>query len=89
MPYIEPDQRKKLDIWIDCLLRAIDVTKPIDLIAKDFTYVVYRLLRRVFFGRFWIRAIGIGCMVCVILEWYRRDCSRLEDQAIEKNGDIL
>ena len=86
MPYIDKDQRCRLDPHIDSLLdRWYHMTK-LD-VAGEFTYVIYRLLK-LFSGRYWMRALGLGCMLCAMLEMYRRDHAVYEDEKIKENGDV-
>ncbi len=86
MPYIEQEKRKLLD---DCIGSIIFECNRFAGHGRSgmFTYVVYRLLKGIFTGRFVVRALGIGCMVCAMLEWYRRDFSVYEDEKITNNKD--
>lgn len=87
MPYIPQVERKKVDVQIDALvavLNAPDKRKT----AGTFTYVVYKLLGGVFYGRYWLRALGLGCMLSAILEWYRTDFADYEERKREENGDV-
>lgn len=59
-----------------------------DKYAGRFVYVVYRLMLKLFTGRFWTRALGIGCLVCVILELYRKEHAKYENLKIEESGDV-
>lgn len=86
MPYIKPDERLHYDTQIKTIT---DKWPLLDLkdVAGHFTYIVYRLLK-FFSGKFWMRALGIGCLVCAILEIYRKEHAPYEDQKIEENGDV-
>jgi len=86
MPYIEQKDRAQYDPYIDGIKK---IWGNLDLkdIAGHFTYIVYRLLQY-FSGKFWMRALGIGCLVCAILEIYRKEHSVYEDQKIKQNGDV-
>ncbi len=86
MPYITPDQREKYD---GALTEIEDIINHLSIqqVAGEFTYIVYRLLKR-FNVSFFYRALGIGCMVCVILEMYRQEHSRYEDIKKDKNGGV-
>lgn len=86
MPYIKQEDRTKYDGHIDKILYALDHTAS-DEAAGHFTYVVYRLLNR-FNRRFWHRALAIGCLVCAILEIYRKEHSFYEDAKELENGRV-
>jgi hypothetical protein len=86
MPYIQKETRKLYDGAVNEILFVLDHREATDA-AGDFTYIVYRLLKR-FSLKFWMRALGIGCLVCAILEIYRRDHALYEEQKIHENGDI-
>lgn len=87
MPYIKQEDRDLVDIHVDTLLvRLLDVKS--DKRAGLFTYIVYRLLKASFCDKYWQRALGIGCLVCAILEIYRREHSKYEDEKITQNGDV-
>jgi len=87
MLYITSKERKLYDDDINQILTTFDLHQSFITIAGHFTYVVYRLLKW-FNCRFWTRALGIGCLVCAILEIYRRDHAEYEDEKIQENGDI-
>lgn len=87
MPYIEEKLRPIYDVHIDPILKMWKECPNKDAIAGDFTYVVYRLMKY-FNGKFWHRAMAIGCLVCAILEMYRRDHAHYEDVKIMENGDV-
>ncbi len=86
MPYIEKRLRTIYDPDIDNIIEkwwALDTQR----MAGVFTYIVYRLLK-CFSDKFWMRALGIGCLVCAILEIYRRDHAVYENEKRCKNGDV-
>ena len=85
MPYIKEEQRRKYNAHINEILKEFG--KQSDNVAGEFTYVVYRLLKH-FNGAFWLRAMGMGCVICAALEWYRRDSAPYEDEKAEENGDV-
>jgi len=87
MPYIKQEHRKLYDKSIGDILFVMEHTEATEA-AGHFTYIIYRLLKR-FNGKFWMRALGIGCLVCAILEMYRRDQAAYEDGKINSNGDII
>ena len=86
MPYIDCSKRDKLDPTIKELIRRW-VSLGSSEVAGEFTYVVFSLLK-VFSDRFWMRALGIGCLICVILETYRKDHAVYEDEKEEENGPV-
>lgn len=86
MPYIDKSLRAIYDNEINIILQRLSVLNPQDA-AGIFTYVIYRLLKY-FNGKFWMRALGMGCLVCAIFEWYRRDISEYENEKIEQYGDV-
>jgi hypothetical protein len=89
MPYIEKAQRKQYDRPINKILDLLDEAPgmPGAGAAGPFTYVVYRLLK-FWSGKFWMRALGVGCLVCAILEMYRKEHGPYEDEKIKENGDV-
>ena len=86
MPYIDQDKRLVLDARIDDLLDRWYFMTKLD-VAGEFTYVIYRLLK-LFSGRYWMRALGLGCMLCAMLEMYRRDHAVYEDEKEKINGSV-
>lgn len=86
MPYIEKENRKKYDKPVNEILDLLDEVGG-HTAAGPFTYVVYRLLKY-WSGRYWMRALGIGCLVCAILEMYRKEHGPYEDEKIKENGDV-
>ena len=87
MPYIKPELRKMLDKPLHDLWDTLSELSTMDL-AGGFTYVVYSMLKRCFAGKFFLRALGIGCMVCAVLEWYRKSCAPYEDEKERENGSV-
>ena len=87
MPYITQDRRGELDDEIEILQ---DRLESMGSEAGDLNYTLSRLIAR----QFWKRpkyvkiCMGIGTLVCVALEFYRRAGGPYEDKAILKNGDI-
>ncbi len=86
MPYIEPERKEIYDRELNIIKDRLYHTAMFDM-AGDFTYIVFSLLK-LFNRRFWARALGIGCLVCAILEIYRRDHTEYEDDKIRQNGDV-
>lgn len=91
MPYIEQQDRYWLDPLIEPLasnIKAQAVNDP-KKTAGLLNYAVTRLLVLTLpERRYWSLALGIGTLVCAILEFYRRFVAPYEDDAIAKNGDI-
>ena len=86
MPYIEEKTRKKYDDPINLILqhwKVLDCTE----VAVIFTYIVYRLLK-FFSGKFWMRALGVGCVICAVLEIYRKDHAVYEEKKEKENGSV-
>lgn len=58
-------------------------------VAGLLNYAVSRLLVRTLPSkRYWTMALGVGTLVCAILEFYRRYVGPYEDHAIHTNGDL-
>ena len=87
MPYIAPQNRELYNGPISEILFVLSHREMTDA-AGDFTYIVYRLLKR-FKPRFWMRALGIGCLICAILELYRTDHALYEDEKLKEQGDVI
>lgn len=84
MPYINQDQRDRLDYRIDLLAGLITTDGQLN-------YVISRLVARRFGAFGWsydliVRAVGT--LECVKLEFYRRLAAPYEELAISRNGDI-
>lgn len=85
MPYIRKEQRK----LVAPIVREMEVLAP-GLDAGEFTYVTYKMTR-LWLGRkprFLQWATALGCLLCVILEFYRRGVGPYEDKKIGENGDV-
>lgn len=86
MPYITPKEREKYEshiLGIEYILYHQSVTKA----AGEFTYIIYRLLKR-FNVTFFYRVVGMGCMVCAMLEMYRKHHALYEDEKEKENGGV-
>ena len=89
MPYIEDTRRKEIDPLIEKLAANICMNKSHTAFAGELNYVVTRLLLKVLpEKRYWALALGVGTLICAVLEFYRRYISLYEDGALKKNGDI-
>jgi hypothetical protein len=93
MPYVvdSPD-REKLDPALFKLASALNdlgADGDTSAWAGRVNYLVTRLMLRTLPKRkYWVMALGVGTLICVILEFYRRFVARYEDEAIIRNGDI-
>ena len=85
-PYIKGSLRQELDPHIDAI---IDILYPRGPQGKGmFNYIIYRLHKALFPPDYGSIADGIGTIVCSALEIYRRRMIEIEEEAIERNGDI-
>lgn len=95
MPYITRDRRELFEKYvreIPDLLGAGD-GKPLDesLVPGDLNYVIYSIVKRYLDKnghRYRNLNMLVGALECCKEEVYRRLGSKLEDGAIERNGDI-
>lgn len=87
MPYILPEDRKKIDKEIDALIEALGATS-----AGELNYTFTRILNAVYAFKNSPRYANIneavGVLDCVKLELYRRTAAPYEDIKIEENGDV-
>ena len=90
MPYITQDRRKMLDEEIETLQATLEVIGRDANDAGDLNYTLSRLVAHQFKKepKYVRLCMGIGTLVCVALEFYRRMAGPYEDKAILKNGDI-
>ncbi len=78
MPYIKDEERR----WID--------TGTPPKTAGQLTYKFYKTAL-IYLGRDWTfarLAVVIGCLMCTVLELYRRQGAPHEDKKLKKEGDI-
>jgi hypothetical protein len=86
MPYIKQDRRDKMDNLINVIIDEIDRG---DCPEGEVNYVISRIASRVLSGpRYKDISVVVAAFECAKLEFYRRVASKLEDQAIQRNGDI-
>lgn len=86
MPYIKQERRVILDCLINPLIDNIRVSDCPD---GEANYAMSRIASGVLGGpRYADIAKVIGAFECAKLEFYRRVASKLEDRAIQRNGDI-
>jgi len=90
MPYIKQERREIYDQEIDLLVDNVIDSEEDGSISRagDFTYIVYRLAKSLFTGSYFRRALGMGCLLCCILELYRKSHAPYEDEKIKENGDV-
>jgi len=86
MPYIPQEERKGYEKPILQIIQNMP-SQP-GKRAGHFTYVIYRLLKELFLGKFWHRALGIGCMIMAVLEIYRQEHAFYEDGKRCENGEV-
>ena len=89
MPYIKPEDRKKIDIYNDYYTDALSVNS-IDT-AGEIQYAIARIIKS------YIERKGLnyqhcndvmGALAGEQMEFYRRQVSPYEDTKIEINGDV-
>lgn len=91
MPYIDPDQRKRLDENIDGLSIAIkgECNESPQNMAGALNYACTRIALTLYPDkRYWQLALVVGIFVTVVLEYYRRWVAPYEDEKIRANGDV-
>ena len=83
MPYITKNDRLRID-------QDLPIVNVVEWSAGDLTYGLTRLVVAWFHYRksYLNIAIVIGCLVCTILEFYRRVAAPYEDEKIRVNGDV-
>jgi hypothetical protein len=88
MPYIKKHTRIELDIHLRELIEELRVRGWNE---GDVNYALTRIVWEWFFMRKRYATINAirGVLGCVWAEFYRRVGGPYEDEAIEKNGDIL
>lgn len=89
MPYIVPNNRKKIDTEIDLLIEAILEESPPEKLAGVANYTITRVLLGVLDPKNYTQMNEtIGVLECAKLEMYRRLVGPYEDKAIATNGDL-
>jgi hypothetical protein len=97
MPYIKPEQRDRLDPYINALIEAInkessDLVVPVNHLshAGILNYVCTRLALEVIPVRqYWAIALKSGVFRNIADEFYRRYAVPYEEEKISSNGDVL
>jgi hypothetical protein len=87
MPYIKPEDRKKLDPSIDALVEKLAVNHFNE---GEVNYAFSRVLKAAFLKESRYATINkiMGVLECVKSEFYRRHAAPYEDLKIKENGDI-
>ena len=84
MPYIVDEQRSKFDKYLDQLPEFSD--------KGELEYCIFKLMIRYISTRKWRYSILHDCAYAAMHcadEFRRRFLDKREDEAIEKNGDII
>ena len=83
MPYITKNDRLQVD-------QDLPIANVVEWTAGDLTYGLTRLVTAWLYPRksYFNIAVVIGCLVCTILEFYRRVAAPYEDEKIRVNGDV-
>lgn len=93
MPYIEQQQRTRLDIFIAALADEVKRLGSTKDDKTDFSgilnYCITTLILRVIpERRYWAIALVTGVIQNVQQEFYRRYAAEYEDEKINSNGDV-
>jgi hypothetical protein len=97
MPYITPQQREKLDPFIDQLAQAISAESQetgdraafAGLLNYACTRLALSIVRRRFGPmRYWLIALLTGVFKNIADEFYRRVAAPYEDVQMAKSGDV-
>lgn len=96
MPYIDPELRAKFDPHIDELLGVVRTNVSSDDLEGVMNYITNRLVAGAFqynptFPKRWRyrnASRAYGTFLAAAAEFYRRVLSPVEDDAIQRNGDI-
>lgn len=91
MPYIDPEQRKRLDPSIDSVIAAIkaEVGEDLQAVAGLLNYACTRIALGVIPERRYASiALVSGVLHNIADEFYRRYAVPYEDQKIKDNGDV-
>lgn len=87
MPYIEKEQRERLDSHIEPLIRALREAGP-EQVDGELNYTVTRLLRALYRKRYFDFNRVMGVLESVKQEYYRRWTAPYEDEKRAERGDI-
>lgn len=87
MPYIKKEERPELDKFLDPLIELLEKVPPEEKDGKV-CYVIFKLMKRIYRGRFFNLSRALGVLNSVIQEFYRRIVAPHEDEKIRENGDV-
>lgn len=85
MPYIKVEERKRLEP----ILAEFDKINRDDITVGNLNYLITSMFLMTNPSRYHDYNALIGVLECCKLEFYRRAVSLVEDDAIERNGDIF
>ena len=92
MPYIKPDQRKRIDQAVDNLTSRIRATAQQDDCVPDgmLNYAMTKLLLGTICKKMNYASAerAIGCLECCKLEMYRKLAGPYEDRKAKTNGEV-
>jgi len=81
MPYIDQEQRKELDRWLESIVLF-------DLPPGELNYVITKLLLKTKPKSYRDYNQLVGVLECIKLELYRRVVAPYEDRKREENGEV-
>lgn len=87
MPYIKKEERPELDELLEPLIKTLEKVPPEEKDGKV-CYVIFKLLKRIYRGRFFNLNRALGVLNSVMQEFYRRIVAPHEDEKIKENGDV-
>lgn len=90
MPYIKKKNRKRIDPFLDPLIRRIDTLTAKGQANTGFTvYVFYKLLKEIYGpGNFEIKSNALKALDAAGKEYYRKIMAPYEDRKEKENGPI-
>ena len=91
MPYIVPEKREKLDPVVEDLintLRELESDDPMNNSQANISYVISRLLDRMYPPSYQEIINPLGMLFAAALEHYRRVAAPYENQKAFDNGDV-
>lgn len=84
-PYIKEDDRKPLDPFIEPLVNQLMLSGK----DGDVNYVITKIVKGIYFGSYDRFNRGLGVLVGVLLEFYRRQVAPYEDAKREEHGEVF
>ena len=87
MPYIDSKVRPKLD---DLMNPVIDYIMELPLDQQDayLDYVITRMVKSIYSPPFFNFNRAIGVLNSVLLEYYRAEIGKYEDEKIKEHGEV-